>query len=88
MTKADDPYARKYKKENPVVTHYTRKYRADGPNTRQEARHGRYLDYGLMPPGYERSHTKYAKWLKTQGNKGKTGGTRRRHRKSRSTRRR
>ena len=86
MTKADDQYARKYPKEDPAVTRSKRPYRAHGPNTRQEARaHGRYLDYGLMPPGYERSHTKYAKWLKSQG---KGGGTRRRHRKTRSTRRR
>jgi hypothetical protein len=82
-----DEYAKKYPRKDPMVERMTTKQRVDGPNTRQQRRaHGRYLDYGPMPLGYERSHTRYAKWLRTQG---KTGGrTRRRHRKSRSTRRR
>ena len=80
-------YEKKYTRKDPMVERMTTKQRVDGPNTRLQGRaHGRYLDYGLMPHGYVRSHTKYAKWLRTQG---KTGGRRtRRGRKSRSTRRR
>jgi len=81
-----NPYAKEYPKKHPMVERYDTKQRVDGPNTRLQTRaHGRYLEYGLMPPGYATSHAKYAKWLRTHG---KTGGRTRRHRKSRSTRRR
>jgi len=85
-----NPYAKEYKKEDPMVERHKTTQRVGGPNTRLQRRvHGRYLDYGPMPHGYERSHKAYAKYMKTQKAKtGKTGGTRRRGRKTRSTRRR
>jgi hypothetical protein len=79
-------YEKKYTRKDPMVERMTTKQRVDGPNTRLQGRaHGRYLDYGLMPHGYVRSHTRYAKWKKAHPGQ---GGTRRRGRKHRSTRRR
>jgi len=97
---SSNPYARKYTRHNPAVEHYTRTHRVGGPNTRQQARvEGRPLDYGLMPVGYATGQKKFARatkayneamaaWMKAHGHDGRNGGTRRRGKKARLTRRR